>query len=243
MNSLPSRQQHIEYFRFEGARTLLSTYELVGVPDNETEWQCGLAPMLRALYVAGVGNGRTLYEVAHQLRIAADLFAVHLGSEEEMPNSLKRIPVAVTRERTPTVLRNIAEYVEDWNRTKMFTARPGLRELSYRFPRLKQVLTSYFGQDGLAYEGEMEGTSEDEGVRMWINDVHPHCVWRLPGAVAECYEALALFTDEESLDRALPRLGMGSGYMPWLEFLPMFAQECINHMREHHPSSESLDLP
>ncbi|WP_424891487.1 hypothetical protein [Streptomyces sp. XH2] len=234
---------YIEYFRFEGARTLLSAYELEGVPDDEAEWQRGLAPMLRALYVAGEGNGRTLYEVAHQLRMAADLFAVHLSDEAEMPHALKRIPVAVTRERTPAALRDIATYVENWHKTKMFTTRPGLSELRYRFPRLRQVLTIYFGQDGLAYEGEMEGTSEDEGVRMWINDVHPHCVWRLPGVVAECYEALTLFTDEDSLDRFLTRLNMGSGYMPWLEFLPMFAQECINHMREHHPSGESLTLP
>ncbi|MEU8546676.1 hypothetical protein [Streptomyces roseoverticillatus] len=237
---------HIEYFRLQGARILLAPYEYDGLPDDETTWQHGLAPTLRALYVAEHGEGRTLYEVAHQLRMAADLFSTHLkDGEETTPRALKRIPAAATRERTPAVLRDIATYVERWSKIEgKLEAHPGPWELSHRFPRLKQVLTIYFGQDGLAYEGETEDMPEAEGVRTWINDdVHPNCVWELPGTVAECYEALALFTDEVSLDRFFTHLNMGSGYMPWLEFLPMFAQECINHMREHHPSRESLILP
>ncbi|MFF7201960.1 hypothetical protein [Streptomyces sp. NPDC008141] len=232
-------EETMGYFRLSGARSLLSVFASTGIPGDAGEWQSRLHPVLRGLVYAQKGGGRTLYEVAAQLRQAADLFDADPsggGGREELRN----LPRAVPAECTSTTLRAIASHVEQWysgSREEYYRPPLTAEELLLRFPRFRQYLTIYFGQDGLAVSDGMQGASVEEGIRMLIEEVHPACVWELPGLAAEAYEALALFQNHEvSLDRFFSmELGGGSGSADFVEFLPMLAQACIGHLAEAHP--------
>ncbi len=111
-------------------------------------------------------------------------------------------------------------------------------ELSLRFPRLSQILPIYFGQDGLAVSDDMQDARSDDGIRMYIDQTHPRCPWHLPSVVSECYQAMALFHTEEQLDRFFTgtAMGGGSGSEDFVDFFPLFARLCLDHMREAHSS-------
>jgi hypothetical protein len=84
----------------------------------------------------------------------------------------------------------------------------------------------------------MQGATTEDGIRMYIEETHPYCPWELPGVVSECYQAIALFHDEEQADRFFSHEGLpgGSGTEDFLDFFPLFAQRCIEHLKEaHHP--------
>ncbi|MGP9019136.1 hypothetical protein ACT1U9_12060 [Streptomyces sp. BR1] len=234
------RQETIEYFRLAGARTLLEPFRHGTLPGDPGEWQPALAPLIRGLANSAEGGGRNLYEIAAELRLAADLFA---AAASDLPPALQHIPSANPADRTPTVLREIAAHVEEWNSLPQTEATPTTRELLLRFPRLTQVLSVYFGQDGIAISDEMSDATVEEGIQMWIARVHPACSGELPGVAAECTEALALFHDEDTLDRFFAQeLGGGSGDADFVDFLPLLAKLCIAHMKEFHPPVWQTDL-
>ncbi|WP_328583243.1 hypothetical protein [Streptomyces sp. NBC_00370] len=226
-----------DHWRLPGARELLSIVDHKGIPDDRTEWEPALASSIRGLYYAASGGGRTLHETAAQLRTAADLFIDDPGS-----SVLENIPRTVTPEKTPAVLREIAEHLDTW---KPFPAegrtcpvRTTATELEFRFPRLSQILPIYFGQDGLAVSDDMSDATTEEGIAMVINEAHPACPWHLPAVAGECYEALATFQTEERLDLFFTGvIHGGSSYADFTEFFPMLAQACIDHMTEFHPVS------
>lgn len=230
-------RETIDYFELQGARKVLEPYRYESIPDDPAEWKRKLGPTIRALSVLAEEGGRMLYEIAAQLRVAADRFAAAPG---DPPQELTQIPAASPAEQTPDVLRAIAHHLEEWNsipREVKYHQLPTTSwEMFYRFPRLRHLGTVYFGQDGLALEGDMEFADEDDGVRMYIDQVHPECLWHLPGLVAECHEGLALFHTEEQLTQFFELdFRLGCGATEWQEFLPMVARVCVEHMRDAHP--------
>ncbi|MFG2148019.1 hypothetical protein ACGFRG_28090 [Streptomyces sp. NPDC048696] len=237
---MPFRQDTIEYFRLAGARTLLEPFRNGTLPGDPGEWRAALAPLIRGLANSAEEGGRNLYEIAAELRLAADLFA---AAPSDPPPAVQHIPPADPADRTPAVLREIAAHVEEWNRLPESGATATTRELLLRFPRLSRILSLYFGQDGSAISDGMSDATAEEGIRMWISQVHPACPWELPGVAAECTEALALFHDEDALDRFFAQeLGGGSGDADFVDFLPLLARLCIDHMKEFHPPVWQTDL-
>ncbi|MFD5783396.1 hypothetical protein ACFVWX_20010 [Streptomyces sp. NPDC058220] len=231
-----SSQESLEYFRLEGARVLLAPFSLTGVPCDAAEWQRRLAPTIRGLDYAADGGGRTLYEISAQLLWAAEIFRA-----DPRARALKNVPVAVPSDRTSEVFRDMSTYLAEWNSLpiaeKLHRYPLTAREIALRFPRFSQVLPIYFGQDGVAISDDMADASIEEGIAMIIGETHPSCLWRLPGLAAECYEALALFqNNEDALDRFFSQeFGGGSGRADFTEFLPLLAQSCMDHLAVAHP--------
>ncbi|MEU1894946.1 hypothetical protein [Streptomyces pristinaespiralis] len=229
---MEKRQRLYEYFRLSSARKLMAPFH-DRLPVEVDRWEPALAPMIRGMRYSADGGGANLYEVSAELRTAADLFASALSEGTPVP---KNMPTADPVERTPHVLREIAAHVEEWNSLPKGEAAMTTRELALRFPRLIPKLSIYFGQDGSAISDEMSGSAIEEGIAMWIDQIHPRCPWELPGTAAECYEALALFQNEDALDRFFAQEhGGGSGAVDFEELLPLLAQSCIDHMKAHHP--------
>ncbi|GAA0659871.1 hypothetical protein GCM10009535_44080 [Streptomyces thermocarboxydovorans] len=233
-------REHVDYWTLQGARLLLDRYDGWSrrIPDDPARWQNDLFPLIRGIRSAEMDGGRNLREIAFQLRLAADLF-------EESPAgthaALKRIPRAATEERTPDVWREIAEHLENWNervdRSTYVDTPLTTRELLLRFPRFRQILPIYFGQDGVAISDDMQDATTEEGIRMYIEETHPGCPWELPSVVSECYQAIAVFHTEEQMDCffAGEAMGGGSGGSDdFVDFFPMFARLCIEHLREAH---------
>lgn len=225
----------VDYWALEGARVLLAPYDgwSTRIPDAPAQWQRRLFPLIRGIRNAAYDGGRNLREIAAELRVAADLF-------QDCPThkALNRIPRAETEERTPQVLREIAEHVESWNVDwQTWQGVPlSTGELRLRFPRFDQILPIYWGQDGVAISDDMQDATTEEGIRMYIEETHPRCPWELPSVVSECYQALALFHTEEQMDRffAGEAMGGGSGSEDFLDFFPLLAQRCIEHLKEAH---------
>ncbi|MFG3252213.1 hypothetical protein [Streptomyces sp. NPDC048172] len=209
------------HLRLSGARALLRAFAHTGIPADPGERAERLQPYLRALWERGTRGGRDLYEVAAELRAASR--APHVLGLPEQP---------ALRELT-----DLAEYVERWPEGvagKLAGAEPTADELASRFPLLSGMLVDYFGPDGIAVEDEL---AADDGLRVFVADHHPYCPWWLPGLVAECHEALALFHDEDALRRFFQDvLSCGSGGLPWEEWLPLISSTFTDHMRERHPS-------
>ncbi|MCG0065423.1 hypothetical protein L0F81_19355 [Streptomyces tricolor] len=234
-----TQPESVKYSSLAGARLLLEPFEGWGnsIPLDPTAWQEKLFPLIRGIKNAERDGGRTLSEIATELRIAADLF-------ERFPDggaaALQRIPSAAEASRTPQVLREIAEHIDDWRPGwSTWSAEPlSTGELLLRFPRFQQILPIFWGQDGVAISDDMQDATTEDGIRMFIEETHPYCPWKLPSVVAECYQAIALFHTEEEMDRFFSGEAMtgGSGTEDFLDFFPLFAQRCIEHLKEaHHP--------
>ncbi|MFF6989533.1 hypothetical protein [Streptomyces sp. NPDC010273] len=228
-----------EYFALEGARTLLSRYRDVGkpVPDDAEAWRRDLFPVIRGLWNAGADGGRNLHEIAAELRLAADLFARDPAGGHP---SLANFPRAEAAARTPEVYRAVADHVKHWaapfDREAVFGTPLTARELGLRFPRLRQFLVNYFGQDGLAVDDDMQDATLEEGLHLVISDTHPWCPWQLPGLIAECAEARAVFHTEEQLDAFFGGGGMGGGSAGerFTDFFPIVVDTFTEHLREVH---------
>ncbi|MER5804584.1 hypothetical protein FNV62_31995 [Streptomyces sp. RLB3-17] len=227
----------LEYSNFAGARMLLEPYYGWSrrIPDEPSEWQKKLFPLIRGIRTAERDGGRNLREIATELRLAAELFEEFPGGSHK---ALNRIPCAETEERTSEVLREIARHLEDWNADwRRYGETPmDVWELGLRFPRFSQILPIYFGQDGMAISDDMQDATVEEGICMYIDQTHPRCPWYLPSVVAECYQALALFHTEHQMDRFFSHAAMagGSGSEDFLDFFPLFARLCIEHLKEAH---------
>ncbi|MBC9717261.1 hypothetical protein H9Y04_32515 [Streptomyces sp. TRM66268-LWL] len=228
-------QESIEHFRFEGARVLLSG--LGGHAPDSADRDSGFEawePGVRALWESSRRGGRSLYEVAAEFRLAADLLE---SGRPGLPADLARPDWLHPAADAPAAYRDIAEYVEQWPSGafgRLQGKMPTSRELMYRFPSLGQLLLNYFGQDGEAAE---EGMSEAEGLQLFIEQSHPYCLWSLPAIAAECAEALAIFHDEETLRSFFEEEhGMGSGELPWAEWIPLIGSTMTAHMRDQHPA-------
>ena len=232
-------QETVEYFRLEGARILLRQYadHHQDIPADDATWRADLAPVVRGIWNAESGGGRTRYEIGAQLRTAADLFDAHPDGSH---HAVRNFPMSETRQHTAAVFREIAGHLEGrpapLTGDDRFTLPHTERELAMRFPRLRDVLPVYFGQDGTAVCDDMQDATTEEGILMLIDEAHPSCPWRLPGVIAECHEALALFHTETQLDYFFsgPAIGGGSGSEDFTDFFPLLARLCMEHMREHH---------
>lgn len=230
------RRELSEYFKLQGARLALKPFSVTGVPSDPREWKKGLTTTVRGLHYAEHGSGRSCHEVSDQLLTAAEIFSTDPGAR-----ALKHIPAAVPPERTPDVYRDISAYILDWasisREEKYGQSRMTAHEIALRFPRFSQVLPIYFGQDGVAISDDMQFASIEEGIAMIIDEVHPLCMWNLPGLAAESYEALALFqNDEDAMDRFFSQVfGGGSGDADFTEFFPLLAQSIIDHLATAHP--------
>ncbi|MDQ1049013.1 hypothetical protein [Streptomyces sp. V4I2] len=227
----------IDHFRFEGARLLLSPLRASRVSDSPEKRDTALEPSLRALWLAGERGGRTLYEVAAEVRLIADALEPGAGSDAVVPADLRELVTGWAAERPETLLRAIASHVESWKAgfvAKLSQATPTSQELARRFPQLNEFLLNYYGQDGMATEGDM---TEEDGLQLFIQHCHPICLWRLPPITAECTEALAVFHEMESLRQFFEKQqGMGSGTLAWSDWLLLIVETFTVHMREQHPS-------
>ncbi|WP_432153977.1 hypothetical protein [Streptomyces tricolor] len=183
------------------------------IPLDPAVWQERLFPLIRGIKNAESDGGRTLAETASELRVAADLF-------EEFPDggseAIRRIPRAAEAARTPQVLREIAEHLENWKHDRLtwLTTPLSTEELRLRFPRFEQILPIFWGQDGVAISDDMQDATTEDGIRMFIEETHPYCPWELPSVVAECYQAIALFHTEEQMDRFFSGEAMTGGRAP-----------------------------
>jgi hypothetical protein len=235
----PNHRELGRYAALAGARTLLARYGNFGrpVPDDAEQWRRDLFPVIRGLWVAGESGGRNLYEIAAQLRRAADLFE---GEPDGGHSSLAGFPMAEPEGRTPEVYRTVAAYIERWkapfDREAIFGTPLTTGELALRFPRLTQLLVLYFGQDGLAVDDDIQDATPGEGLRLVVSDTHPWCPWQLPGLIAECAEALAVFHTEDQLARFFGRAEAGGGSTGerFTDFLPLVADIFTEHLREAH---------
>ncbi|MFD8647341.1 hypothetical protein [Streptomyces mirabilis] len=226
----------LNHFRFEGARVLLSVFRGRGIPVEPEERDAALEPAIRALWQAGEGGGRNLYEVAGEVRLIADALSPEARERGGVPADLVELAVGSVPDEPWRVLRDIALQVESWPSgfvSRLSHATPTSWELGRRFPQLGEFLLNYFGQDGIATDDDL---TESEGLQLYIGHCHPICLWRLPRIVAECTEALTIFHDEESLSRFFEiEHGLGSGNLAWSDWLPLIADTFTTHMREQHP--------
>ncbi|MGW3727985.1 hypothetical protein [Streptomyces sp. NPDC000851] len=229
-------EETINHFRFAGARVLLSVFRGGGIPALPEERQAALEPAIRALWQAGEGGGRNLYEIAAQVRLIADALSPDVESRCVVPADLAELVADPTLNEPWLVLWDIARHVESWSSgfvTKLSHATPTSWELGHRFPQLREFLLNYFGQDGMATEGDL---TELEGLELYIEHCHPICLWRLPRIAAECTEAMSIFQDEESLVRFFEvEHGLGSGTLPWVDWLLLISETFTAHMRAQHP--------
>ncbi|MFD4557466.1 hypothetical protein ACFWP5_24625 [Streptomyces sp. NPDC058469] len=230
-------EETINYFRFSGARTLLSAFRH-RAPDPIEEHAAALEPSLRSLWLAGERGGRNLYEVAAEVRLMADALEPGFAGTGVVPDDLREMTTGWETDEPWTVLRGIATHTESWKSgfvTKLSRAVPTSPELASRFPQLSEFLSNYYGQDGIATEDDM---TESEGLQLFMDECHRHpiCLWYLPPLVAECTEALAIFHSEESLHRFFEvEHGLGSGILDWSDWLPLIVETFTTHMREEHP--------
>ncbi|MFF6995194.1 hypothetical protein ACFY93_09580 [Streptomyces sp. NPDC008313] len=227
----------VDYRNLEGARLLLEVYEGWGrgIPDDAEVWRSRLFPIIRGMNNAASDGGRTLREIAAELRLAAELF---IQEPDGSHRALSRVARAETVERTPEVLREIADHLEEWNPDwRSYGDVPmDTWELKLRFPRFQQILPIYFGQDGVAISDDMQDATVEEGILLYIEETHPRCPWHLPSVVAECYQAVSVFHTEHQMDRFFSSAAMsgGSGDADFVDFFPLFARLCIDHLREAH---------
>ncbi|MEH0547214.1 hypothetical protein QA802_30230 [Streptomyces sp. B21-105] len=225
----------INYFRFAGARALLSVFRDGRALDHAAERDTALQPVLRSLWLAGRRGGRNLFEAAAQVRLIADALEPDSGGRASVPEDLGELIAAWTVDEPWSVLRTIAECAEAWESgfvTKLLGANPTSKELGRRFPQLTEFLLNYYGQDGMATEEEM---TEAEGLQLFIEHCHPICLWCLPPVAAECTEALTIFHSEHTLRRFFEEEhGLGSGNLAWSDWLPLIIETFTAHMREHH---------
>lgn len=222
----------VDYWSLEGARVLLAPYDgwNTRIPDDSAQWRRRLFPLIRGMRTAEQDGGRNLREIAAELCLAAELFEVCPTHE-----ALGRIPRAETEDRTPQVLRDIAEHLESGNWRSSEDVPLSADELRLRFPRFSQIMPIYWGQDGAAVSDDMQDSTVEEGIRLFIEESHPQCPWRLPSVVSECYQALALFHTEEQMDTFFSEvMGGGSGSADFLDFFPLLARHCIEHLKEAH---------
>ncbi|MET7679287.1 hypothetical protein [Streptomyces sp. NPDC005423] len=230
-------EETLTYFRFAGARTLLSVFRH-GVPGPAEERAAALEPALRSLWLAGERGGGNLYEVAAEVRLMADVLESGHGDTAALPEDLREMTAGWDGAQPWTTLRAVAAHTESWKSgfvTKLSEAVPTSQELADRFPRLNELLSNYFGQDGIATEDDL---TESEGLQLFIEECHRHpiCLWNLPPVVAECAEAMAIFHSEESLHRFFEvEHGLGSGALAWSDWLPLIVETFSTHMREQHP--------
>jgi hypothetical protein len=230
-------EETINHFRFEGARVLFSVLRDDGISGHPEEREAALEPALRALWHAGECGGRNLYEIAAEVRLIADALSPDAITRDavRVPEDLVDLVSRSVPDEPWVVLRDIAVHVESWASgfvTKLSSATPTSWEFAQRFPQLSGFLLNYYGQDGMATEGEL---TEAEGLQLYIEHCHPICLWRLPRIVAECAEALAIFQDEESLQRFFEvEHGLGSGDLAWSAWLPLIAETFTGHLREQH---------
>nr|WSX76017.1 hypothetical protein OH826_20505 [Streptomyces sp. NBC_00899] len=218
-------QEHYDRLRLEGARVLLRPLRFRAMPQDAAERNALLEPMIRALWDSGERGGRTLFEVAAELRAAADV----IESGQDIP--VLDIP------GPPEALRDIAEHVADWDvgrARRLRDVTPTSDELGFRFPQLTSMLRLYYGQDGVALEDDT--LTARESLQVFVDDWHPLCLYRLPHVAGECQEALTLFQTEEALRQffLVERSGDSAG-LPWLEWLPLIIDVVGEHMRAHHP--------
>ncbi|SES07811.1 hypothetical protein SAMN04487983_103055 [Streptomyces sp. yr375] len=227
----------INYFRFAGARALLSVFRDGRVIDHLEERDAVLEPVLRSLWLAGRSGGRNLYEVAAQVRLIADALeqASESGTGTAVPVDLGELIAAWPTDEPWRALRAVAVHTESWESgfvTKLLRATPTSWELGCRFPQLTEFLQNYYDQDGMATEEDM---TEAEGLQLFIDHCHPICLWCLPPVVAECAEALAIFHSEDTLRRFFEEEhGLGSGTLAWSDWLPLIIDTFTAHMREYH---------
>jgi hypothetical protein len=218
-----SDRELYDHFRFQGARVLLEHIDLRVAPRNAAERNALLEPMVRAAWDCEERGGRTLEEVAAELYAAADA----MESGHDIP--LRGIT------GTPAVLREIAEHVATW-RSSERAADPvrTSNELALRFPALRSMLVTYYGQDGIAAEAYPQ--EPRQSLQVVIDDLHPNCSSYMPPLAAECQEALTLFQTEEALEQFFTLdHGGGSHDLPWFEWLPLVVDVCSEHLRAHHP--------
>lgn len=218
-------QEQYDHFRFQGARILLQPLRFVAMPEDAAVRNALLEPAIRALWDVWGRGGRSLYEVAAELRAAADV--VESGQDID----LKEIS------GPPEALREIAEHVASWNvgsAARLAGAVPTSDELAFRFPQLTDMLIVHYGQDGTVLEDDT--LSPREGLLTVVDDYHPTCLWWLPHMAAECQEALTLFQTEEALKQFFgAERSVGTPGLPWLEWLPLIIDVFGEHMRAEHP--------
>lgn len=222
----------VDYWSLQGARVLLAPYDGwdTRIPDDSAHWRVRLFPLIRGMRTAEQDGGRNLREIAAELRVAAALFEIRPEDE-----ALGRIPRAETEERTPQVLREIAGHLESGNWWSAEDVPLGTGELLLRFPRFSQILPIYWGQDGVAISDDMQGSTVEDGIRLFIEETHPRCPWQLPSVVSECAQALALFHTEDQMDAFFcEAMGGGSGSEDFLGFFPLLARHCVDHLKEAH---------
>ncbi|MEW2275401.1 hypothetical protein [Streptomyces griseofuscus] len=222
----------MDYWSLQGARVLLAPYDRWDsrIPDDSTQWQRRLFPLIRGMRTAEQDGGRNLREIAAELRVAAELFEVRPEDE-----ALGRFPRAETEDRTPQVLREIAGHLESGNWWSSEDVPLGTAELLLRFPRFSQILPIYWGQDGVAISDDMQDSTVGDGILLFIEEAHPRCPWQLPSVVSECAQALALFHTEEQMEAFFCEgMGGGSGSEDFLDFFPLLAWHCVDHLKEAH---------
>ncbi|MEV7611598.1 hypothetical protein [Streptomyces sp. NPDC089799] len=231
------------HFRYAAARTLLTSFlapASPGIPADPDARNAALQAPLRVLWDRAERGGLTVYEVAAEVRDIGESLAAGPAGAERLPDDLRELAEKSGPGGEPAVFLDIAERVEDW--PIGLTARlPGMVptawELSRRFPQLHEMLVVWFGQDGLALEDE--DLTDTERIELYVADCHDRisvCPWQLPRIVAECAEALALFTDDDSLRRFFAgELGLGSASQDsWTVWLTLISDTLTDHLRREH---------
>ncbi|MDX3315123.1 hypothetical protein ACWGH3_18805 [Streptomyces sp. NPDC054884] len=228
-------EETINYHRFAGARTLLSVFRDHREFEYARKRDAALEPVMRSLWLSGRRGGRNLCEAAAQVRLIADALEPGSDGNTPVPEDLGELIAAWTVDEPWSVLRTVADCAESWESgfvTKLLGTNPTSQELARRFPQLTEFLQIYYGQDGMATEGNM---TEAEGLKLFIEECHPTCLWHLPPVVAECSEALAIFHSEDTLRRFFEdEHGLGSGNLTWSDWIPLIIETFTAHMREHH---------
>ncbi|MCF2526968.1 hypothetical protein [Yinghuangia soli] len=116
---------------------------------------------------------------------------------------------------------------------------PSAWELAQRFAGLHQTMTIYFGQDGIAYDHPLAAHPDAEDadlVAAMVADHHRQlmCSWRFPQLVAQCAEALAVFTDDDSLARFFAGELHTAYCASWTEWITLLRDSLTDHLRHEH---------
>ncbi|MFD9423913.1 MULTISPECIES: hypothetical protein [unclassified Streptomyces] len=233
---------HENHFRYSAARTLLSPFlpfTSPGIPaDPEVRAEALQAP-LRALWDRWERGGVTVHEAAAEVRAIGEALAAGGSAVEGVPKDLRELAERSGAGGEPSVFLDIASYADEWPAglyARLGSTVPTVWELGLRFPQLTQMLSLYFGQDGIALEDP--DLTDVEGIGLFVAECHGGglCQWRLPPLVAECAEALALFPDEGALSRFFAvELGLGSGSQEsWTTWLTLIPDTLTDHLRREH---------